>query len=101
MIDPNDVISPKDRWSLLAVLYKSEEWSLALGRWDNVPRLGARWNGSETPESKGNPVSRGMATWFILPADIAERMMDFVQENQRAWVRDLLEQGSAAKPAPF
>lgn len=39
--------------------------------WDKqVGRIGVRWNGGEG-EGVGNPQSRGVATWFILPEPIA------------------------------
>lgn len=66
---PENVHSPRSRWQLIAVLLSGREESgsdsLALGLWDKVPALAARWNGE--PDSKGNPVSTGQATWFILP----------------------------------
>lgn len=66
---PEDVHSPRKRWSLIDVLYNGGEDpgedAVAIGRWDNNVVLAARWNGA--PGSLGNPVSTGQATWFILP----------------------------------
>jgi hypothetical protein len=39
---------------------------LALGRWDNRPVLAMRWNGNDN-NPIGNPQSRGLPTWFIVP----------------------------------
>ena len=89
LVDPQDVISPKNRWTLLKILYKENDWSLALGQWDNEPCLAARWNGSESPDSKGNPVSHGMPTWFVLPKGIAKPMLDLVP-SEKDWVSRLL-----------
>jgi hypothetical protein len=73
-IKPVDVHAPKRHWSLVHVLFDGGEAiatnlspsSLAIGRWDNTPVLAMRWNGNkENP--LGNPQSRGLPTWFILP----------------------------------
>ncbi len=67
-IKPSDVQSPKRHWSLIHVLFDLGEGgsSLAIGRWDNKPVLAMRWNGnSESP--LGNPQSRGLPTWFVVP----------------------------------
>ena len=66
-IQPEQVISPKQYWVLIAVLDPGTEGktALAIGRWDNELRLGMRWNGnSDNPV--GNPQSRGVPTWFIV-----------------------------------
>lgn len=66
---PEDVHSPRKRWSLIDVLYDGgedpDEDALAIGRWDKQVVLAARWNGEAG--SHGNPVSTGHPTWFILP----------------------------------
>lgn len=72
-IRPEDVESPKQRWSLIAVLDEGKEGTtaLALGRWKskdgetNRPVLAMRWNG-RTDNPVGTPHSRGLATWFIV-----------------------------------
>lgn len=67
-IKPTEVQSPKRLWSLIHVLFDGGEGqsSLAIGRWDNKPVLAMRWNGDgENP--LGNPQSRGLPTWFVVP----------------------------------
>jgi hypothetical protein len=73
-VRPEDVHAPKRHWSLVHVLFDGGEAradnptpeSLAIGRWDNSPALAMRWNGNaENP--LGNPQSRGLPTWFIVP----------------------------------
>jgi hypothetical protein len=94
--DPRDVISPRSNWQLSDVLYESDDWSMAIGSWRNVDGswkrvLAQRWNGWEG-STKGNPVSRGFPTWFILPTETFELYIEseFVPANKRAFVRDFL-----------
>ena len=65
---PTEVLSPKRHWVLVHVLFDGgeESSSLAIGRWDDKPALAMRWNGTkENP--MGNPQSRGLPIWFIVP----------------------------------
>lgn len=77
-IDPEMVLAPKGRVENLDVVFDGGEHSYSVARmnWDKNPALGVRWNGGEG-EGLGNPQSRGIATWFILPKDIA----DLVENN--------------------
>ena len=71
-IPPSMVLSPKGRIAKLNVIYDGGEgsWSMAEMEWDESPALGLRWNGEEG--SIGNPQSRGLPTWFIVPDELAE-----------------------------
>jgi hypothetical protein len=69
-----DVHAPRRHWSLVCILFDGgpsdaanpSPSSLAIGRWNDEPVLAMRWNGNaENP--LGNPQSRGLATWFIVP----------------------------------
>jgi hypothetical protein len=78
---PEDVHAPKKHWSLIAVLednVKDERsghtCALAVGRWDTQPVLGMRWNGHEN-QPLGNPQSRGLPTWFIVPSQFNEAVL--------------------------
>lgn len=78
-IPPSDVISPKNRWTMISVLYTGTagDYALALGRWSNQPVLGIRWNGND--ESRiGNPQSRGLPTWFVVPTDLEDSILHTV-----------------------
>lgn len=92
--DPRDAISPRANWQLIDVIYESEYWSMALGRWRSSdgsrPVLAQRWNGS-TGE-KGNPVSHGYATWFVLPDETYPLFIEseFIPEDKRSYVRNYL-----------
>ena len=75
-IKPDEVQGPQDYWKLDKIIYegKEGEWSAAEGRWKNNGTwekvLAIRWNG-ETGREIGNPQSRGHATWFIVPNEVA------------------------------
>lgn len=75
-IHPSQVSSPKRFWRLLSVLEPGSEntGSVALGRWDDKPVLAMRWNGNST-SPLGNPQSRGLATWFIVPDEYMEPIL--------------------------
>jgi hypothetical protein len=73
-IDPRMVQSPKGRVEDLVVIHDGGEHSYSVARmtWDKDPgAIGVRWNGGEG-QGVGNPQSRGVATWFILPEPIAK-----------------------------
>ena len=76
-IKPEDVRSPKRHWRLTRVLHDGGAggWSAAEGQWDNGDRwdnvLAIRWNGGESTEI-GNPQSRGLPTWFIVPKELED-----------------------------
>ncbi|MBK7417571.1 MAG: hypothetical protein IPJ44_00010 [Nitrospira sp.] len=94
-IVPERVISPQKHWSLIKVLHDGgpENYSVALGRWDNEPVLGMRWNGSEdspigNPQSRGCPhgslfreiikkvsLSNSLRTWFPLSKRFSNKVM--------------------------
>lgn len=94
MIDPKTVVSPRAHWTLVSVLRQEAQWSLALGRWsdddESRPCLAMRWNGADTPDGKGNPVSHGVPTWFIVPEDIYETLLCEVPEDKRRLACDVL-----------
>lgn len=79
-IRPEDVHSPKQHWSLIAVLDDGigngshNNCALAIGRWDKQPVLAIRWNGNDG-NPIGNPQSRGLPTWFIVPEKYREALL--------------------------
>jgi hypothetical protein len=71
-IDPKTVISPKEFVGDVSVLADTGEggWSLASLLWAGERSLALRWNGDDQ-NRLGNPQSRGIPTWFVLPEPIA------------------------------
>jgi hypothetical protein len=87
MVDPHEVIHPKDRLQLIAVLFDggADSYSVALVRWKDEKEtqggvwpyaLGIRWNGGPDPRDKGVPSSRGYPTWYILPRDLVPWILE-------------------------
>lgn len=64
---PDDVISPRLHWSMIAILDEGApgKTALAIGRWDGRLVLAMRWNGRDDNPA-GNPQSRGLPTWFVI-----------------------------------
>src|SRR6266536_2672110 len=67
--DPHLVMSPRASVSNLFPIYDGGEgeFSVALLDWDGGASLGIRWNGSDKEDRVGNPQSRGLSTWFVVP----------------------------------
>jgi len=95
-VRPQDVKSPKDHWVLIDVLTEKQDWSLAVGEWDGERCLAARWNG-DNDRPKGNPVSHGMPTWFVLPREFAVPLLgaDLIPEEKKSIARSYLGMASA------
>jgi hypothetical protein len=77
-ISPETVLSPKGRVDVIDVIYdkgpSTASWSIAKLKWDTAEAIGIRWNGDED-HLVGTPQSRGKATWFIVPEEIAEAVL--------------------------
>ena len=89
-IDPRMVNSPKSSVSDLNVIIDEGEgyYAIALLKWNNEYSVGMRWNGGEGGEGGqfkgiGNPQSRGVATWFILPNDIAKLLLTAILNDKK------------------
>lgn len=80
-ITPSEVVSPKRQWSLRSVLYDRgpKAAAVAMGAWDGKPVLAMRWNGDDE-NPIGNPQSRGLATWFVVPDEFREAVLARLQE---------------------
>lgn len=78
---PIEVTSPKRQWTLVNVLYDNGEGraAVAMGKWDESPVLAMRWNGGEN-NAIGNPQSRGLATWFIIPDEFRQAILARLEE---------------------
>lgn len=77
MVDPKEVTSPRSRLTgPIEVLENTGPggYSIASFSWDRKPAVGMRWNGGDAKEGRdvGNPQSRGLPTWFILPAPLEQ-----------------------------
>ena len=102
-IKPGEVHAPKRHWRLFHVLFDggqaAEERSgtsssLAIGRWDDKPVLAMRWNGGRD-SPLGNPQSRGLPTWFIVPDQHVRQILQTGQyalsDSKLEFAREFLE----------
>lgn len=102
-VKPDDVHAPKRRWQLFHVLFDGGDRthpraepnstvSLAIGRWDERPALAIRWNGTKD-EPLGNPQSRGLPTWFIVPDQYVQPILDAsdFSDAKLKFARDFIE----------
>ncbi len=92
-ITPNLVVSPKKWVSNLNVIYDGGEhsWSLARMTWDGRESIGLRWNGGSDDKrfpGIGNPQSRGVPTWFILPDELSEIVVKMVK-GKKSLIQEL------------
>jgi hypothetical protein len=92
-VAPELVLSPKAHWHLIDVLDEGNVapgTSVALGRWDDRPVLGMRWNGS-ADKPIGSPQSRGLPTWFIIPeGNITEALIKELRPEKQTLVRNFI-----------
>lgn len=78
---PAEVTSPKRQWTLVKVLHDFGEGraAVAMGLWDEKQVLAMRWNGNDE-NPIGNPQSRGLPTWFIVPDEFRQAILVQLQE---------------------
>ena len=108
--NPKFINSPKGVVEVVEVIYDGKDdpaYSLAIIKWENTYKLGIRWNIAYSEwddyrkqngqdECIGNPQSRGIPTWFVLPDDMmfgekfsgAMQRLDEVRKGKEA-----MEQG--------
>lgn len=102
-VKPGDVHAPKRHWQLFHVVFdggdkghpraqKNSAVSLAIGRWDGRPVLAIRWNGTKD-NPLGNPQSRGLPTWFIIPDQYVQAILAVMgfSDSKLRFVYDFLE----------
>jgi hypothetical protein len=90
-VHPGDVISPKQHLNLITVLDDRgpTKSALALIRWDNEIGLAMRWNGDEDDENPiGNPQSRGVPTWFVIPDRYVEPILSTLPPDKVTLARN-------------
>lgn len=92
---PGQVLSPMRRWSLVDVLLDEGdgEPAVAAGRWEGEPVLAMRWNG-DADNRIGNPQSRGLPVWFVVPATFEEAILKRIEElvpDKRPLIRSFFQ----------
>jgi hypothetical protein len=101
LINPKTVLSPRASLKNLEVIWDGgawkdgdpwSGWSAAKMIWEDHPRVGIRWNGDPGTPGVGNPQSRGLATWTIVPRPLAGAVVDAIEQHRRG--------NSNAEPLP-
>jgi hypothetical protein len=110
--DPRHVKSPRAAVTHLKVIYDGGEqavagedlsgWSIAELEWYEEPVLACRWNGSSQGDSAalGNPQSRGLPTWFIIPKPLRDAVRARVKDAAPRLAEQGLARAAAAASAP-
>ena len=62
--------------------------SIAIGEWDGDRVLAMRWNGDAG--GLGNPQSRGIPTWFVVPGDYNAKLVETLPEDKQIIAKALL-----------
>jgi hypothetical protein len=97
-VQPEDITAPRAHWSLIKVLFKGdpEGFSIALGYWttdegEKYVVLAVRWNACEW-RPVGNPHSRGLPTWFVLPEPLVEPIIEskIFDSKTREFIRNFI-----------
>jgi hypothetical protein len=91
-IDPQTVMSPKNRVGSVDVLYDDGpgSWSIARLEYDGEERIGMRWNGQEDEAGIGNPQSRGKPTWFVVPKELSVLVREEAEQRSNSQEGGLL-----------
>jgi len=90
-VHPKDVKSPREFWTLIDVLHEGKQntHAVAIGEWEGERRLAMRWNGGDDKPA-GNPQSRGIPTWFVLPKDYDASLIATLPMNKQTIAKALL-----------
>jgi hypothetical protein len=92
--DPKSVLSPRGRIKSVEVVCDlgpvESSWSVARLNWDESTAVGIRWNG-DSKSTKGLPQARGNPTWFVVPKELEEAVLNAAEEWFRAKQHDLVE----------
>lgn len=103
IVNPENVQSPKRHLVMVSVILNTGEggYSVALIRWDGEPGLAMRWNGTADARI-GNPQSRGLPTWFVIPDEFRESVLEnnTIPEDSRSLVRNFFGAQRAATSRP-
>jgi len=95
-ITPDKVTSPRRMWTLIRVLETGDKpdshgnrVAICIGKWEGETVLGMRGNGDEDSPI-GNPQSRGLPTWFIIPRRLQDAVIKTLSADDQRMVNALL-----------
>jgi len=79
-VDPRTVVSPKNIVNDVEVIYDAgpieNSWAVATLIWNHQGAVGIRWNGDPEGPSIGTPQARGVPTWFIVPGELEDVVVE-------------------------
>jgi hypothetical protein len=93
--NPATVRSPKERVKDVVVIFdkgpREGSWSIARLKFDGADAVGIRWNGEVAKPGVGMPSSRSNPTWFIVPSEIADAVVETAKSLSKDEHKTLLE----------
>jgi len=94
-VSPETVCSPKGAVDDVRVVYdkgpQNQSWSVARMLWKGNEAVGMRWNGNTDDNGIGTPQSRGIATWFIVPDEIADAVLEAAAKLEKGKDQAILQ----------
>ena len=89
-VHPTTICSPKGLVTNVRIIYDkgpdSNSWFVAKLDWAGNKSVGIRCNGTSGDEGIGTPESRDIATWFIVPEELAEAVVNTAASLKRETV---------------
>jgi hypothetical protein len=86
-----EVTSPKNRLSSIDTIVHDDgkgSWVVAALTYDEEPRIGMRWNGTDD-DPLGYPSVRNYPVWFIVPDFFAETVKFMAEEKAKGRIAGL------------
>lgn len=65
MIEPINVNHPKFEVKEENILFQDARFSVAYSYYEDELRIGMRWNGEDSKDDKGYPISRARPSWMM------------------------------------
>ena len=92
-VKPKDVTAPKEHWELDRVILDRGEGdcAYAIGKWNGLPRIGFRWNGTTKENRLGTPLVFSNPIWLILDPHLYEAVIKMLPFDEQKRVREFLE----------
>lgn len=91
---PDQVTTPRQNWNLVKLLHvgpnEGDGYSVAAGTWDGTRCIAMRWNPCDE-RPLGNPQSRGLPTWFIIPSELNQAVISTLPKESQDFALSYLK----------